>query len=86
VVELVDQLVTDDLADLDIQLGRHRLLLGYDQDQPVTEPAYGANQAAGLRLDDLPAYLNQLLRRLPDTPAVGGLPGKQTGCLRWSTA
>lgn len=43
VVELVDRLVTEDLADLDTQLGRYRLLLGHDQDQPVTAPAYGAN-------------------------------------------
>lgn len=43
VVELVDRLVTEDLADLDTQLGRYRLLLGHDQDRPVTVPAYGAN-------------------------------------------
>lgn len=42
-VELIDQLVADDLAEVEPRLARRRLLLGYNDDGELAVPAYGAN-------------------------------------------
>jgi haloacid dehalogenase-like hydrolase len=42
-VELIDQLVADDLAEVEPRLARRRLLLGHNDDGELAVPAYGAN-------------------------------------------